>query len=394
MMRIKLYICLLLLVVGSSRLSAQLTAWAQAKAEALQQLCNTDTLLRTSQVGLYVYDLTAAAPLFEYNAKQRMRPASCQKLVTSIAALHTLGAQYEVLTNVFVTGTTVEGTLLGDVYVQGGMDPLLREADLQHVTAALQRAGIDSIAGHVCVDLSHKDTLRWGEGWCWDDEDGPLSALFINGKADYQAPLLRQFRKAGIRLAHAEVVTAQCPQEASLVCQLLHTLPQLLQPALKESDNVVAECIFYQLAFHQSMRDAGAPQAISCIKTLMDQLGISSHSYKVADGSGLSLYNYTTAETLVTLLRYAHSQEHIFKALFAALPIAGQDGTLSNRMRRTAAHKKVQAKTGTVTGVSSLAGYLTSGEGHLLAFAIINQGVERAAMGRDFQDRVCVLLTE
>lgn len=356
-------------------------------------MCATDTLLNTSQLGLYVYDLTTNAPLFAHNEKHRMRPASCQKLVTSIAALHFLGTQYEALTNFFYAGAVMNGTLYGNIYVDGGMDPLLRADDLKYATEALQRLGIDSIAGGICVDLSRKDTLRWGEGWCWDDEDGPLSALFVNGKADVQASLLSQFGE--LRLANrTSIMNGVCPPGATLFCQLIHNLPQMLQPALKESDNLVAESIFYQLAFQQGIRNAGAPQAIACIKGLMNQLDISPRAYNVADGSGLSLYNYTTAETLVNLLRYAHSQEDIFVPLQQALPVAGEDGTLIRRMKDTVAEHRVWAKTGTVTGVSSLAGYLLSGEGHLLAFAIINQGVEKARQGRNFQDRVCELLCE
>lgn len=389
----KLFISLLLLLVSAGSSFASPSTWAKAKIEALQKMCDTDTLLTTSQLGLYVYDLTANAPLFAHNEKHRMRPASCQKLVTSIAALHFLGSQYEALTNFFYAGAVMNGTLYGNIYVEGGMDPLLHEQDLKYAVEALQRAGIDSIAGGICVDLSRKDTLRWGEGWCWDDEDGPLSALLIDGKASVQAPLLRQFLSSGLRLANRDsVLNAVCPPGATLFCQLIHSLPQMLLPALKESDNMVAESIFYQLAFQTSFRNAGAPQAIACIKGLMNQLDISPRAYTVADGSGLSLYNYTTAETLVALLRYAHSQEDIFVPLQQALPVAGEDGTLIRRMQDTAAKHHVWAKTGTVTGVSSLAGYLLSGEGHLLAFAIINQGIEKTRQGRDFQDRVCELL--
>ena len=68
------------------------------------------------------------------------------------------------------------------------------------------------------------------------------------------------------------------------------------------------------------------------------------------------------------------------------------DGTLQKRMAGTEAESNVRAKTGTVTGISSLAGYLTTAGGHVLAFAIINQGIGSSAMGRTFQDKVCLEL--
>jgi D-alanyl-D-alanine carboxypeptidase/D-alanyl-D-alanine-endopeptidase (penicillin-binding protein 4) len=94
------------------------------------------------------------------------------------------------------------------------------------------------------------------------------------------------------------------------------------------------------------------------------------------------------------MLRYAHSKEEIMGHLLPALPIAGVDGTLKKRMTDSNAYGNVVAKTGTVTGISSLAGYLTSGDGRQLCFAIINQGVMRSKDGRDFQDSVCKVLCE
>ena len=75
--------------------------------------------------------------------------------------------------------------------------------------------------------------------------------------------------------------------------------------------------------------------------------------------------------------------------LYAALPIAGQDGTLKKRMKEPYVSGKVRAKTGTLSGISSLAGYALTPNYHMLAFCIINQGIMKNAEGRGFQDRVC-----
>ena len=89
---------------------------------------------------------------------------------------------------------------------------------------------------------------------------------------------------------------------------------------------------------------------------------------------------------MLSILLYLH--------LYPSLPIAGRDGSLRNRMRTGMAAGNVHAKTGTVTGISSLAGYCTAGNGHVLCFSIINQGVTRARIGRNFQDRVCQVLCQ
>ncbi|MBQ2208898.1 MAG: D-alanyl-D-alanine carboxypeptidase, partial [Prevotella sp.] len=116
--------------------------------------------------------------------------------------------------------------------------------------------------------------------------------------------------------------------------------------------------------------------------------------YRIADGSGLSLYNYVSVELLCTLLRHAWKSTSIHSALLPALPIAGVDGTLKDRMKGTKAQGNVHAKTGTVSGISSLAGYCTTASGRQLCFAIINQGVMRNSKGKAFQDRVCKMLCE
>ena len=95
---------------------------------------------------------------------------------------------------------------------------------------------------------------------------------------------------------------------------------------------------------------------------------------------------------MVRLLRYAYRNSEIYSSLYPALPIAGEDGTLSTRMKGEYTMGNVRAKTGTVTGISSLAGYCHSANDHLLAFCIINQGVMKNADGRDFQDKVCTAL--
>ena len=97
---------------------------------------------------------------------------------------------------------------------------------------------------------------------------------------------------------------------------------------------------------------------------------------------------------MVKLLVYAYRKSDIIYHLYSALPIASEDGTLKKRMLKSPASGRVRAKTGTLTGISSLAGYCPTSEGHMLAFCIINQGVMKNAEGREFQDRVCKALCE
>ena len=158
---------------------------------------------------------------------------------------------------------------------------------------------------------------------------------------------------------------------------------------MKDSDNLYAESLFYQLAASGGNRPAEARHARQAISRLIRKVGLDPARYKIADGSGLSLYNYLTAELEVALLRYAYRNADIYIHLYPSLPIAGVDGTLKRRMRGGFASGNVHAKTGTLTCITSLAGYCTAANGHVLAFSIINQGVIHDSNGRSFQNRVC-----
>ena len=134
---------------------------------------------------------------------------------------------------------------------------------------------------------------------------------------------------------------------------------------------------------------AKAKDAASVVKQLIQKVGNGKNPYRIADGSGLSLYNYVTPELEMRLLRYAYRNSNIYLHLLPSLPVAGRDGTLKTRMKGTFAEENVKAKTGTVTGISALAGYCTAANGHQLCFSIINQGIMKSDPGRNFQDRVC-----
>ena len=367
--------------------------WKDTIQARLDSLCQLP-LFETTQLGLYVFDLTEKQPLYALNAAQRMRPASIEKLITSISCLHYLGGDYNFKTDIRVKGTIANGTLQGDVYIVGGMDPLLSPSDLNTMAKALRSAGINSITGNIYTDLSMKDDLPYGWGWCWDDDYGPLSALMVNAKDDFNSEWNRALTRAGVKRSRVGVRQQQAPADSRSVVCITHTIDEVLKPILKNSHNIFAECLFYQLAAYSGQKNAGRKQAAKLIYDLIEELGLDSDPFQIADGSGLSLYNYVSPELLVCLLNYAFSKPEIYQHLYPALPIAGVDGTLSNRMQDTPAYNNVRAKTGTVTGISSLAGYLTASNEHVLSFCIINQGISSGRSGRDFQDEVCIALCQ
>ncbi|MCF0198978.1 MAG: D-alanyl-D-alanine carboxypeptidase/D-alanyl-D-alanine-endopeptidase [Bacteroidaceae bacterium] len=359
----------------------------------LDSLCHTP-LLSTTQLGLYVYDITDQRDLFTYGHRQRLRPASCQKLVTAITAVHLLGGKYEFTTELRLEGEVSDSVLVGNVYVVGGMDPMLAQGEVSRMARALREVGIDSIAGSLFTDVSMKDDKPYGWGWCWDDDYGPLSALTVDGKDRFADHFLEALASAGVRLSTHCAYAGQAPSNSRVLVTVTHSIDQVLQRVLKNSDNIYAESLFYQIAAFGGKKNAGRKQAVQHIESLIRGLGLNPNNYQIADGSGLSLYNYVSPELLVRLLNFAWNNEAVRQHIYWALPIAGDDGTLSRRMSGTPAKDNVHAKTGTVEGVSSLSGYATAPNGHTLAFSIINVGVGSSSAGRTFQDKVCRALCE
>lgn len=348
----------------------------------------TDPLLERTQLGLMVYDLSADSVLYSYGGRQTLRPASTMKLLTSVTALDLLGGNYTYRTYLYYKGTIAGGVLMGDVWLVGGMDPLFDDQDMRIMAQTLQRIGVDSISGRIVRDVSFKEEALLGEGWCWDDDNPQLSPLLVSRKDDFADRFKEELEKCGVAV-NAPITTDRLPKGVLLVYSRSHSLRDVLEPMMKESDNLYAESMFFQIAASVGKRPAEAAHARQLIKQVLSKAGVTGVPYRIADGSGLSLYNYVTPELMVRLLRYAYLKRDVMAVLYPALPVAGVDGTLKKRMKGGAAEGNVHAKTGTVSGVSSLAGYCRAANQHLLAFCIINQGIMKNAEGRDFQDKVC-----
>jgi len=160
----------------------------------------------------------------------------------------------------------------------------------------------------------------------------------------------------------------------------------------KDSDNLSAEMILYALALNDSGAPAIAENGIETIKRLVDSIGLDPDDYSFADGSGVSRYSLVSAELLLELLKYMYRQPDFYR-YYNSLSIAGLDGTLEKRMIDSDAEGRVYAKTGTLAGVSTLAGYVITLDANLIAFSILMQNfVEKTRVARKIQDDICNIL--
>lgn len=367
--------------------------WPESVKVGIDNLLKSK-MFETSQVGIMVWDLEADSCIYKHNERQLMRPASTMKLLTAITALDKLGGSYQFKTQLKYTGTIEEGVLHGDVYCVGGMDPRFNSDDLSAFVNSLKEMGVDTIRGKVYADRSMKDSDLLGEGWCWDDDNPVLSPLVFSRKDIFMDRFLAKLKDAGIEYEEMYASTKTCPTNAFTICTRFHTMDQVLHKMMKESDNLYAECMYYQIAASTGNRPASAKSARNVERQLINKLGLDASRYRLADGSGLSLYNYLSAELEVMMLRYAFRNDNIKQHLIHSLPIAGVDGTLKKRMKSGSVHGNVKAKTGTLTGIISLAGYCTAANGHELCFSIINNGIMHGSNARHFADKVCNLLCQ
>jgi D-alanyl-D-alanine carboxypeptidase/D-alanyl-D-alanine-endopeptidase (penicillin-binding protein 4) len=148
-------------------------------------------------------------------------------------------------------------------------------------------------------------------------------------------------------------------------------LSQIGKVLLKVSQNLYADTLLKLMGRPAGGGPATTREGRAAVQDVLKSWGILPRRYHQADGSGLSRYNYLTADVLVAVLtRMYHDERH--RAFFSdALPLAGVDGTIAGRMKDTKAQGNARAKTGSIANARALSGYVTSADGEPLVFSMI-----------------------
>lgn len=155
------------------------------------------------------------------------------------------------------------------------------------------------------------------------------------------------------------------------------SLAALAGTMMKLSQNMYAETLLKTLGRVAS--GTGSTEAgRRAVQETLDGWGIDRAGMQMADGSGLSRYNLMAPETLVAVLTNAYRQDRLRVPFLASLPVAGRDGTLADRMKGTPAEGNARAKTGSMSSVRALAGYVRTADNVPLAFAVIANNVGAA----------------
>lgn len=159
-------------------------------------------------------------------------------------------------------------------------------------------------------------------------------------------------------------------------------LPALIRFMLKDSDNLAAELLVKAMGHHESGQQGSTENGLKVVRKVLGvEAGLDTLEYRMVDGSGLSWYDLVTPNQTIALLSAAYRDSTVRVALWDALPVAGVDGTLKNRMRSSPVKGMLRAKTGSLSGVSCLSGFVTTQEGETLAFSIMMNNFAGSSSG-------------
>ncbi|MDM5356966.1 D-alanyl-D-alanine carboxypeptidase/D-alanyl-D-alanine-endopeptidase [Peribacillus sp. ACCC06369] len=222
--------------------------------------------------------------------------------------------------------------------------------------------------------------------------------ISVKDPTEYALSLFKKsMRKHGIKVS-GERKKGKTPVGADLIAtHQSMPLSQLLIPFMKLSNNGHAEVLVKEMG-KEAEEEGSWKDGLKVARNLMNCMGLDMQTIIMRDGSGISQVNMVPANEITKLL-YAVQEKTWFPAYLNALPIAGDEnrmvgGTLRKRMKGTNAAGNVRAKTGTISGTSSLSGYVTTKRGEKIIFSIIvNNFVEEKGITA-IQDRIAVMLAE
>jgi serine-type D-Ala-D-Ala carboxypeptidase/endopeptidase (penicillin-binding protein 4) len=399
---------LLLLCLATSVASAR-TGHALSSTSALDKALSGYLGNAGGSSSALVVDETTGQTLFSQGASTPRLPASVEKLFTTSTALFDFGDDYRFQTDVYGVGSLSSGVFSGELYLKGGGDPTFGDqqfnaanygtgANVQTLLKDLHAAGVHEIKGEIIGDASVFDNLGGGPDTGYHsnlETEGELSGLsydagFTNGAETKLQPhpalwATQAFAalapKEGITVAKGtKITTGVTPATAKLLVRVYSpNVAELLKLTNAPSDNFFAETLDKDLGKHFGTGGTTSAGAAVVEKVVAQKLGLSE---RTNDGSGLSLYDRTTATAVVELLEEMEPSS----AFYNSLAIAGVSGTMIDEMLNTPAENNCRGKTGTLHDVANLVGYCTAENGDRLVFAFLENSLIDSTYGHETED--------
>lgn len=343
----------------------------------------------TGKASVQIIDTATGKKLGGVSESAPRRPASNEKLLTSVAALEELGPDARFATRAMLSGDTL--------YLVGGGDVMLA-AGKGDPTAVNGHAGLGDLADQTAEALKDQDTtsldlavdtsLFTGPKYHPDVEGSdtayvmPISPIAVDfGKDDSgrytpdpEGQAVKAFASAlkerGISVNLTDPATA--PKDATELGSVKSASVRVwVDQMLTDSDNSLAETLGHLVGVsHGESGDfVGGAKATTDILTSLDY---PMKGVKVSDNSGLSISNRVTTDLQTSILANSYTCDGCnLEAIPSGLPVAGLNGTLSGRMGGEDLGGRIRGKTGTLLSANSLSGYMYTDSGRLLTFSVL-----------------------
>ncbi|MBM93761.1 MAG: D-alanyl-D-alanine carboxypeptidase/D-alanyl-D-alanine-endopeptidase [Legionellales bacterium] len=411
------------------------------------------SLSPNTNISVMVYDLHTQRPIYQYHPHQRLTAASTMKLWTSVASLLALTPEFELKTELWMSGSMKHHTWYGDVWLVFEGDPSFSTQALKHLLKQLHQKGIDRIQGRWYVVAAPLANDQYGPGWMWDELPAcyaaPLSRLMLDENcfkvhilpprighrprlepsapsfiqwqnrlvrrpqcsasdlpfqvkpkgfkryewsgciASNQANLsiaipepfdwvsyqiLKQLKILKIQGVHRIHLRQHRPSLISLNRVAVHhsSLKTWLKPMLTDSNNVYASQLFLHMGFQRWRNKNTWARSAKTVQSILKSHQIDAP--KMIDGSGLSRLNHASASDLFKLLYRVINVPEWSSQMIPALAQLGRSGTLSAYRVNVPDGVEVLGKTGSMQGVSNIAGMIYADHSARYLYAILLEG--------------------
>jgi len=346
------------------------------------------------------YDL-----LYSYKPETKMIPASITKVITAATAFYMLGVNYEFKTIVYTDDNNLgDGVVNGNIYLKGYGDPDLSSWDVSVLAKQIAGKNIRQITGNIIYDDSFLDNEHYGLANYYNADTKIaywpyVCALSLDKNKGSSNPaysaanVLLSSLSAGNVKVDGIIVAGTTPDIAKEITRVSRPIFDVLANMNKVSDNQSAITVFKVVGANYKTPPGTLKNGSDAVTEFLGTIGVSRKNYEILEGSGLTRYNYVTSDLYIQLLKYMYDDEKNFDYFYSTLPVGGVDGTLRDRMVNTEAEKNIHAKTGTINGVSTLAGYAISRDNELIIFYIAMNGFgSNNKPYRKKQDEICDII--
>lgn len=337
----------------------------------------------TMHIGVEIVSIQNRDVIYSKNAHHLFTPASATKIIIAAAALDILGLNSRFATKMGYQGTLQNNQLHGDVYIKGCGDPTF---SIDNIVQFFKKLQITTVHGGIYIDNSVFKPSLFAHGFLLENVEvpqfyTPVAPLMLDGKAydvciqetDHSYSLTCHYNLDRLQKVLHEngiQIMGGCgldfkefpDKNYTYIYHESEPLIQLIKHMLKTSNNIYADCICRALGNRLGRNDSelysGSTwnKSIATIKKfLAKKVGIPKDEIVISDGSGMSRFNMISPQHINQVLYWILKQTYALDFV-NALPNAGVDGTLKKRL--TEYPNQIQAKTGTLNGVSALCGYI------------------------------------